>query len=66
MSYDKARRSSSVHLHDFIDTYVADLENAVDLDLIKSAGVKIGIDPLGGAAVHFWQPIVDQIAAVFA
>ncbi len=59
-SYDKARRSSTVHLHNYIDAYVADLENAVDLDLIKSAGVKIGIDPLGGAAVHFWKPIVER------
>jgi phosphoglucomutase len=59
-SYDKARLSSTVHLHNYIDTYVADLENAVDLGLIKSAGVKIGIDPLGGAAVHFWKLIVDR------
>ena len=60
MSYDEARRSSAVHLHNYVGAYVADLENAVDLALIKSAGVKIGVDPLGGAAVHFWQPIVER------
>jgi phosphoglucomutase len=60
MSYDEARRSAAVHLHNYVGTYVADLENVVDLALIKSAGVKIGVDPLGGAAVHFWQPIVER------
>ena len=60
MSYDRARKSSSVHLHDYITPYVADLENVVDMALIKSAGVRIGIDPLGGAAVHFWQPIIER------
>jgi phosphoglucomutase len=60
MPYDRARRSAAVHLHNYIGPYVADLENVVDLALIKSAEVKIGIDPLGGAAVHFWQPIVER------
>ena len=60
MSYDRARKSSSVRAHDYITPYVADLENVVDMALIKSAGVRIGIDPLGGAAVHFWQPIIER------
>ena len=60
MPYEKARKSASVHLYDFITPYVADLCNVVDLALIKSAGVNIGIDPLGGAAVHFWQPIIER------
>ena len=60
MSYDEARRSSAIHLHNYVGAYVADLENVVDLALIKSAGVKIGVDPLGGAAVHFWQRIVER------
>ena len=49
-----------MHLHDYITPYVADLGNVVDLALIKSAGINIGIDPLGGAAVHYWQPIIDR------
>jgi phosphoglucomutase len=60
MSYERARKSPSVHPHDYIGPYVADLANVVDMDLIKSAGVRIGIDPLGGAAVHYWQPIIER------
>jgi phosphoglucomutase len=60
LDYNRARKSPSVHAHDYVTLYVADLANVVDLALIKSAGVKIGIDPLGGAAVHYWQPIVDH------
>jgi len=60
MSYDRARRCASVHLHNYITPYVADLESVLDLALIKSANVRIGIDPLGGAAVHFWQPIIER------
>ena len=60
MPYDRARKAPSTHLYDFITPYVADLGNTVDLALVKSSGVKIGIDPLGGAAVHFWQPIIER------
>jgi phosphoglucomutase len=60
LAYQRARKSQSVHLHDYIGPYVSDLGNIVDMALIKSAGVNIGIDPLGGAAVHFWQPIVER------
>jgi len=60
MPYERARRSQSTHLHDYISPYVAELGNVVDMELVKSSGVKIGIDPLGGAAVHFWQPIIER------
>jgi len=49
-----------VHRHDYITPYVADLANVVDMEAIRSAGVKIGIDPLGGAAVRYWQPIIER------
>jgi phosphoglucomutase len=58
--YDRARKSETVHRHDYIGPYVADLDNVVDMALIKSAGVRIGIDPLGGAAVHYWHPIIER------
>lgn len=58
--YDRARRSSFVHRHDYIGPYVADLANVLDMEAIRGAGVKIGIDPLGGAAVHYWQPIIER------
>jgi phosphoglucomutase len=60
ISYDRARKSSTVHPYDYITPYVADLDNVVDMALIKSAGVHIGVDPLGGAAVHFWGPIAER------
>lgn len=58
--YERARQSSCVHRHDYITPYVADLANVVDMEAIRSAGVKIGIDPLGGAAVRYWQPIIER------
>jgi phosphoglucomutase len=58
--YERARKAPSTHLYDYIRPYVADLGSAVDLALIKSSGVKIGIDPLGGAAVHYWQSIIEH------
>ncbi|MGY3617645.1 phosphoglucomutase (alpha-D-glucose-1,6-bisphosphate-dependent) [Bradyrhizobium sp. USDA 10063] len=60
MAYERARKAPSTHFYDYITPYVADLANMVDLALVKSAGVRIGIDPLGGAAVHFWQPIIER------
>jgi phosphoglucomutase len=58
--YDRARKSSCVHRYDYIGPYVADLADVVDMEAIRSAGVRIGIDPLGGAAVHYWQPIIER------
>jgi phosphoglucomutase len=60
MDYGKARKTAHVHAHDYVGPYVADLANVVDMELIKSAGVRIGIDPLGGAAVHYWHPIAER------
>ena len=58
--YDRARKSSGVHRHDYIGPYVADLADVVDMEAIRSSGVRIGIDPLGGAGVHYWQPIIER------
>jgi phosphoglucomutase len=58
--YAHALKSDFVKRYDYVTPYVSDLENIVDMDLIASSGVKIGIDPLGGAAVHFWAPIIDR------
>ena len=60
LSYARARKSGLVHRHDYIGPYVADLADVVDMEAIRSSGVKIGIDPLGGAAVHYWQPIIER------
>jgi phosphoglucomutase len=58
--YDRARKAACVHRYDYIAPYVADLANVVDMEAIRSSGVKIGIDPLGGAAVRYWQPIIER------
>ncbi|OPH82723.1 phosphoglucomutase (alpha-D-glucose-1,6-bisphosphate-dependent) [Nitrobacter vulgaris] len=60
ISYERTRNSPFIHRYDFIEPYVADLASVIDMEAIRSAGVKIGIDPLGGAAVHYWQPIIDR------
>ena len=58
--FGRALKSPCVHQRDYIGPYVADLANVVDMDAIRASGVRIGIDPLGGAAVHYWQPIIER------
>jgi phosphoglucomutase len=60
LSYEKARRASTTHAYDYVASYVNDLETVVDMDAIRAAGLDIGVDPLGGASVAFWQPIADR------
>jgi phosphoglucomutase len=56
----RARKASCVHAHDYITPYVSDLATVVDMAAIAASGVRIGIDPLGGAAVHYWAPIIER------
>jgi len=56
----RTRKEANIHRLDYITPYVADLANIVDMEAIRASGVSIGIDPLGGAAVHYWQPIIDR------
>ena len=55
-----ARARAAATAYDFLGTYVEDLPNVVDIDAIKAAGIRIGADPLGGAAVHYWQPVIEH------
>jgi len=57
MDFAKARRAA--HAYDYLGTYVAELGNVIDLDVIRGAGVRMGVDPLGGAGVHYWGHIAD-------
>ncbi|MDF0674882.1 MAG: phosphoglucomutase (alpha-D-glucose-1,6-bisphosphate-dependent) [Nitrospira sp.] len=57
---EQARQASTTHWHDYIGAYVSDLNNVVDMDAIKSARLKLGIDPLGGSGVAYWQPIAER------
>jgi phosphoglucomutase len=60
MPYDTARRAATTHAHDYVEAYVAELGTVVDLEVIRDARLKIGIDPLGGASVAFWRPIAER------
>jgi len=60
MPFEKALKADSVHQHDYIGPYVSDLKNVIDMEAIAGAGLQIGVDPLGGSAVHFWDPIAEQ------
>jgi phosphoglucomutase len=57
MSYDAAIQSASLHQEDLVGPYVADLGNVIDMDAVRTAGLSIGVDPLGGAAVAYWPRI---------
>ena len=56
----RARAAATTHRHDYIAAYTGDLAAVIDLEAIKSAGVKIGIDPMGGAGVAYWGPIAER------
>ena len=58
--YERALKSEHVHRHDYITGYVSDLASVVDMEAIRQAGVVIGIDPLGGAGLDYYQPIIDR------
>src|SRR5580704_4604699 len=57
MPFASALKAATTHQEDFILPYVNDLKSVIDMDAIRSAGLKLGVDPLGGAARHYWQPI---------
>jgi phosphoglucomutase len=57
VQFAAALKAGTTHQEDFVLPYVNDLRNVVDMDAIRTAGLKLGVDPLGGAAVHYWAPI---------
>ncbi len=57
VSFEAAIRAASTHQEDFVIPYVKDLRNVVDMDAIRGAGLKLGVDPLGGAARPYWEPV---------
>ena len=60
LPWSRAANADCIHRHDYVAEYTADLPSIIDLDAIRSAGVKIGIDPLGGATIHVWQPVIER------
>ncbi len=60
MDHEQALAASTTHRHDYVGNYVADLENVIDFDVIRSANLRLGVDPLGGAGVRYWSAIAEH------
>ncbi len=60
ISVEKALRAPTTQRHNFIDAYTADLGNVIDMEVLRGANVRLGVDPLGGAGVHYWGPIAER------
>jgi phosphoglucomutase len=60
MPFEKALRAATTHLHDYVRPYVDDLQSVVNLEAIAAAGLKIGVDPMGGAGVGYWGTIAER------
>jgi len=58
--FEKALRASTTHRHDYLNAYISDLANVLDMDAIRASKISLGVDPLGGAGVHYWPPIADR------
>lgn len=60
MPLARALKASTTHEYDYITPYVADLANVIDMEAIRTAGLKIGADPMGGAGIAYWAPIAER------
>ncbi len=60
LSYEKALRVSSTHRFDYLNHYIGDLGKVINLDIIRDSKIRMGVDPLGGAGVHYWEPIAQK------
>jgi phosphoglucomutase len=58
--FERALRSSTTHRHNYLDAYVRDLGNVIDMNAVLDAKISLGVDPLGGAGVHYWNPIAER------
>lgn len=58
--HERALRASTTHRHDYVNAYVSDLDRVIDMDAIRGANISMGVDPLGGAGVHYWHPIAER------
>ena len=60
VTFEHARRAATTHEYDFLNEYVSDLCNVVDMDAIRDSGLRLGVDPLGGAGVRYWPQIAER------
>ena len=61
IAFEQATSTSTTHRRDFITPYVDDLMHVVDLEAVSATGLKIGVDPLGGSGIGYWEPIADKL-----
>lgn len=59
IGFEIAMKAATTHQHDYIRPYVEDLKQIIDFDAIRAAGLNIGVDPMGGAGIAFWEPIAE-------
>ncbi len=57
--FEKALVSSTTHRHNYLGNYIKDLSNVIDMNAIRDSKIHLGVDPLGGASVHYWKPIAE-------
>ena len=60
IAYEQALKAATTQEHDYVRAYVDDLAEVLDFEVIRGAGLKLGVDPLGGAGVHYWAPIAEK------
>jgi phosphoglucomutase len=60
ISFEQALRAPTTHRHDYLNAYITDLANVIDMDAIRTVKISMGVDPLGGAGVHYWGPIAER------
>jgi phosphoglucomutase len=58
--FERALKAATTHRHDYLNNYINDLGNVLDMDAIRGGSAKLAVDPLGGAGVHYWQPLIDK------
>jgi len=58
--FEKAIRAPTTHRHDYLNAYISDLGNVIDMDAIRCAKISLGVDPLGGAGIHYWGPMAER------
>ncbi len=60
IAYERALKEETTRMHDYVQPYVDDLKNVVDMQAIAGAGLKIGVDPMGGSGIAYWEPIAEH------
>ena len=60
ISLEKALSAPTTHRYDYLNAYIAELAQVVNMDIIRNSKISLGVDPLGGAGVHYWEPIAKR------